>query len=73
MSGPVAAYAFLSWARQGLGIHTEDAPAGQIRGTIPVGVTVRGKKIDGSGNSQETFSKNVALYGPRTTSGWRPG
>lgn len=64
MSGPVAAYAFLSWARQGLGIHTENAPAGQIRGTIPVGVTVRGKKVDGSGDSQETFSKNVALYGP---------
>ena len=65
MSGPVASYAFLSWARQGLGIHTENAPAGQDpRGTIPVGVTVRGKKIDGSADAQETFTKNVALYGP---------
>ena len=72
MSGSVASYAFLSWARQGLGIHTENAPPGEIRGTIPVGVSVRGKKIDGSGDAQETFSKNVALYGPGDVIGIDP-
>jgi hypothetical protein len=72
MSAPVASYAFLSWARQGLGIHTQNAPAGEIRGTIPVGVTVRGTKIDNSGDAQETFSKNVALYGPGDVIGIDP-
>ena len=63
MSTPIASYAFLSWARQGLGMHTQDAPAGQVRGTVPIGVTIRGKRIAG-GDATETFRKNVDLYGP---------
>ena len=47
MSTPLACYSFLSWARQGLGIHTQDAPAGSLRGKIPVSVLLRGEKIGG--------------------------
>ena len=71
MSTPIASYAFLSWARQGLGMHTQDAPAGQVRGTVPVGVTIRGKRIAGGG-ATETFTKNVALYGPGDVIGIDP-
>lgn len=60
---PIAAYSFLSWARQGLGIHAQDAPAGELRGTIPVAVTVRGKALAGA-EKTETVSRQVALYGP---------
>ena len=64
MSAPLASYAFLSWARQGLGIHTQDAPAGSLRGKIAVSVLLRGDKVDGSGQLTETFQRDVALYGP---------
>ena len=63
MSTPLASYSFLSWARQGLGIHTQDAPAGSLRGKIPVSVLLRGEKI-GGGQLTETFQRDVALYGP---------
>ena len=63
MSTPLASYSFLSWVRQGLGIHTQDAPAGSIRGKIPVSVLLRGDKI-GGGQLTETFQRDVALYGP---------
>ena len=63
MSTPIASYSFLSWARQGLGLHTQDAPAGSLRGKIPVSVLLRGEKI-GGGQLTETFQRDVALYGP---------
>jgi hypothetical protein len=71
MSSPIASYAFLSWARQGLGIRTQDAPPGQVRATVPVGVTIRGTRITG-GDAIETFTKNVALYGPGDVVGVDP-
>jgi hypothetical protein len=64
MSAPLASYAFLSWARQGLGIHTQDAPTGTLRGKIPVSVLLRGDKVGGGGQLVETFQRDVALYGP---------
>ena len=63
MSTPIAAYTFLSWVRQGLGVQTQNAAAGQMRGAITVGVTVRGKGI-GAPDKTETVSKQVQLYGP---------
>ena len=63
MSKPIASYSFLSWARQGLGIHTQDAPAGKLRGEVAVSVLLRGEKV-GGGQATETFQRNVALYGP---------
>ena len=64
MSAPLASYSFLSWARQGLGIHTQDAPAGSLRGRIPVSVMLRGDKVGGGGQLTEMFQRDVALYGP---------
>jgi hypothetical protein len=64
MSAPLASYSFLSWVRQGLGIHTQDAPAGRLRGRIPVSVMLRGDKVGGGGQLTETFQRDVALYGP---------
>jgi hypothetical protein len=64
MSAPLASYSFLSWARQGLGIHTQDAPAGGLRGTIAVSVLLRGDRVGGGGQLTETFQRDVAVYGP---------
>ena len=64
MSAPLASYSFLSWARQGLGIHTQDAPAGSLRGKIPVSVLLRGDKVGGGGELTETIQRDVAMYGP---------
>lgn len=71
MSTPIAAYSFLSWSRQGLGIHTQDAPAGKLRGEIGVSVLLRGEKV-GGGQVTETFNRNVALYGPGDVVGIDP-
>ena len=64
MSAPLASYSFLSWARQGLGIHMQDAPAGSLRGKVAVSVLLRGDKVGGGGELTETFQREVALYGP---------
>lgn len=61
---PTAVYSFLSWARQGLGIHLKAAAPGELRGSVDVGVTLRGKKVDGSGDVTEHISRPVQLYGP---------
>ncbi|HSD47850.1 MAG TPA: hypothetical protein VLB87_14580, partial [Pyrinomonadaceae bacterium] len=63
MSTPIAAYTFLSWVRQGLGVQTQNAAAGHMRGSITVGVTIRGKGIGGP-DKTENVSKQVELYGP---------
>jgi hypothetical protein len=64
MSAPLASYSFLSWARQGLGIHMQEAPAGSLRGKVAVSVLLRGDKVGGGGQLTETFQRDVALYGP---------
>lgn len=60
----VASYSFLSWARQGLGVHLRDAAAGEQRGKVNVKLTLRGRKIDGSGDATEVIERPVQLYGP---------
>jgi hypothetical protein len=58
----IATYTFLPWLRQGL--------ANQINGqegsraTIPVDVTIKGKKVDGSADQIATVSKSIEIYGP---------
>ncbi|HLL75087.1 MAG TPA: hypothetical protein VK421_07450 [Pyrinomonadaceae bacterium] len=64
MSTPIAAYTFLSWVRQGLGVQTQNAPAGRVRGAITVGVTVRGKPVGGGSDQTASVSRQVELYGP---------
>jgi hypothetical protein len=63
MSTPIAAYTFVSWVRQGLGVQTQNAAAGHMRGSITVGVTIRGKGIGGP-DKTEAVTKQVELYGP---------
>jgi hypothetical protein len=60
---PIASYGFLSWARHGLGGEVQNAPAGALRGTISVGVTIRGARI-GGGEQVVSVDRQVALYGP---------
>jgi hypothetical protein len=64
MNNPIAAYSFLPWARQGLGKHIQDAASGQLRGTVPVNITLRGTKVDKTPDATETVSRPVQLYGP---------
>lgn len=72
MSTPIAAYSFLSWARQGLGIHLRDAGAGELRGAVQVKLTLRGNKIDGSPDATEVIERPVQLYGPGDVIGIDP-
>jgi hypothetical protein len=66
MTTPIAAYSFLPWARQGLGIHVresdEDA-AVKLRGSIDVTLEVSGDRI-GGGTATGTVARSVELYGP---------
>lgn len=65
MTTPIAAYSFLSWARQGLGIHLRDAGAGETRGSVQVKLRLRGKKVDGgAADATEEITRPVQLYGP---------
>jgi hypothetical protein len=63
-ANPFAVYTFLSWVRQGLGVHTQNPAAGQLRGTLPINVTIRGKKVGGGPDLVESVPKDVELYGP---------
>lgn len=72
MSAPISAYSFLSWARQGLGIHLRDAAAGEQRGKVNVKLTLRGNKIDGSADATEVIERPVQLYGPGDVIGIDP-
>lgn len=63
---PIAAYSFLPWARQGLGIHIqeEDSPSNtKPRGSISVQLRVKGQLTAG-GESIADVNKPVQLYGP---------
>ena len=50
MTTPIAAYGFLPWARQGLGIYIRESDqdtAVKIRGSIDVAIQVSGDRIGG--------------------------
>ena len=72
MSDPIAASSFLSWARQGLGMHLKDPAAGELRGAVQVKLTLRGKKVDGSADATEVIERPVQLYGPGDVIGIDP-
>jgi hypothetical protein len=65
---PTPTYTFLPLARQGLGIHIQEAdqdPAVQLRGTIAVDLTVTGEPVPGvTAPAPVTVPKAVQLYGP---------
>jgi hypothetical protein len=59
---PIAAYSFLPWAKQGLGVYIR--PAGtEVRGSVDVSLRVSGERI-GGGTATETVPRAVQLYGP---------
>jgi hypothetical protein len=63
---PIAAYSFLPWARQGLGVFIREDDQDQavrVRGTIDVRLQVTGERI-GGGTATETVGRAVQLYGP---------
>lgn len=63
---PIAAYSFLPWARQGLGIYIREGDQDTtvtIRGSIDVSLQITGERI-GGGTATETVPRAVQLYGP---------
>jgi hypothetical protein len=65
-SQPIAAYSFLPWARQGLGVYIREDDGDRtvkIRGSIDVRLQVSGERISG-GTATEKIPRAVQLYGP---------
>jgi hypothetical protein len=63
---PIAAYSFLPFARQGLGVYIREADGDtgvRVRGSVDVTLTVSGERI-GGGTATETVPRAVQLYGP---------
>lgn len=63
---PIAAYSFLPWSRQGLGIYIREGDQDTTvleRGSIDVTLEIRGELIAG-GLSVENLPRTVDLYGP---------
>jgi hypothetical protein len=63
---PIAAYSFLPWARQGLGVFIRegDQQSGvSERGSIDVSLQITGERLAG-GTATESIPKAVQLYGP---------
>ena len=65
----IAAYSFLPWARQGLGIYLKEIDQNpddvKIRGSIDVGLSLQGVPIDGSDTKQVKIEqRSVQLYCP---------
>ena len=62
---PIAAYSFLPWARQGLGIYIREGDqdsAVKVRGSIDVSLQITGEQIAG-GTTTQTIPHSVQLYG----------
>ncbi len=63
---PIAAYSFLPWARQGLGIYIREGDQDtsvQVRGSIDVNLQINADLIAG-GTTTQIFPRAVQLYGP---------
>jgi hypothetical protein len=63
---PIAAYSFLPWARQGLGVFIREGDQDtsvKVRGSVDVSLQITGEKISG-GKLTETVPRAVQLYGP---------
>lgn len=69
---PIAAYSFIPWARQGLGIYIRendlDATV-KIRGSIAVTLELTGEQIAGGPVSETLPPRPVELYGPGDITG----
>jgi len=64
---PIAAYSFLPWARQGLGIYISEEDQNQsvkIRGSISVNLQISGEAIAGGTLAENVPPQIVQLYGP---------
>jgi hypothetical protein len=67
MTTPIAAYSFLPWARQGLGLYIQEddqAPGVKVRGSINVSLQLTGEKIGGGTATEPLAARPVQLYGP---------
>ncbi len=65
-SQPLAAYSFLPWARQGLGLYIREGdqdPSVKIRGSMDITLQITGERI-GGGTATESVEHAVQLYGP---------
>jgi hypothetical protein len=63
---PVAAYSFLPWSRQGLGVYIREGdqdPTVKTRGSIDVTLRIDGDRV-GGGTDTATVAHAVQLYGP---------
>jgi hypothetical protein len=63
---PIAAYSFLPWARQGLGIYIREGDQDTtvtLRGSMDVNLQLTGERL-GGGNAAEAVTRAVQLYGP---------
>lgn len=66
-----ATYTFLPWLRQGVA-NQIDGASGQ-RATIPIRLTLEGRKVDGSGTeTRPSIEKDVEIYGPGDVIGVEP-
>jgi len=64
---PIAAYSFIPWARQGLGIYIREADLDatvKIRGSIAVNLELTGEQIAGGTITEALPPRAVQLYGP---------
>src|SRR3972149_839456 len=67
MSDQLVTYSFLPWLRQGIAnniIKGDNDSSVLLRASIPVSLTVTGKKLDGSNVPPNTIPKDIELYGP---------
>ncbi|MFL6139402.1 MAG: hypothetical protein ACJ74O_16585 [Frankiaceae bacterium] len=61
---PIATYSFLPWLRRGIATLVGSAPAGTVRATATVDMTIDWNKLGDGPQSTPLPSREVALYGP---------
>jgi len=68
----IATYSFLPWARQGMGNHVKENDfdnAVILRASVPVKLTLKGKKKVDDTDVPATVEKDIQLYGPGDIAG----
>lgn len=68
----IATYSFLPWARQGMGNHVKENDFDNtviLRASVPVKLTLKGKKKADDTDVPATVEKDIQLYGPGDIAG----